>query len=76
LPSPTVSSATTLKRAFHSWLLCRPIRCARRRAPQDLTLRHRVKDYCVGDLERRYVKLGIEEDFFVTYGFVVRSLQL
>ena len=38
------------------------------RAParaQDLTLRHRVTGYCVGDLELRYPKLPIEEDFFV-----------
>ena len=36
--------------------------------PQDLTLRHRVADYRAGDLERRYPKLAIEEDFFVNYG--------
>jgi len=43
------------------------------RAParaQDLTLRHRVDGYVAGDLERRYPELGIEEDFFVNYGFV------
>ncbi|HEX6722455.1 MAG TPA: crosslink repair DNA glycosylase YcaQ family protein [Burkholderiaceae bacterium] len=43
------------------------------RAParaQDLTLRHRVADYLAGDLERRYPELGIEEDFFVNYGFL------
>ena len=38
-------------------------------------LRHRVKDYRAGDLERRYAKLGIEEDFFINYGFVSRSVQ-
>jgi uncharacterized protein YcaQ len=38
-------------------------------------LRHRVKDYRAGDLERLYTKLGIEEDYFVVYGFVTRSLQ-
>ena len=43
------------------------------RAParaQDLTLRHRVAGYAAGDLERRYPELGIEEDFFVNYGFL------
>jgi uncharacterized protein YcaQ len=43
------------------------------RAParaQDLTLRHRVDGYIAGDLERRYAELGIEEDFFVNYGFL------
>ena len=46
------------------------------RAParaQDLTLRHRVKDYVAGDLERRYPRLAIEEDFFVNYGFLPRA---
>jgi uncharacterized protein len=50
-----------------------PIRAPAR--AQDLTLRHRVKQYRAGDLERRYTKLDIEEDFFVTYGFVTRTLQ-
>ncbi|MBQ0933876.1 DNA glycosylase AlkZ-like family protein [Ideonella paludis] len=47
------------------------------RAParaQDLTLRHRVVGYRAGDLEARYPKLPIEEDFFVNYGFVAREL--
>ncbi len=46
------------------------------RAParaQDLTLRHRVVDYCAGDLERAYPQLDIEEDFFVNYGFLPRA---
>jgi uncharacterized protein len=50
-----------------------PIRAPAR--AQDLTLRHRVKNYAAGDLERRYAKLGIEEDFFVNYGFMARQLQ-
>ncbi len=48
------------------------------RAPakaQDLTLRHRVRDYRAGDLERRYPALAIEEDFFVNHGFLPRELQ-
>jgi uncharacterized protein YcaQ len=49
-----------------------PIRAPAR--AQDLTLRHRVKDYAAGDLERRYARLGIEEDFFVNYGFLPREL--
>src|ERR1700692_3155512 len=48
-----------------------PIRAPAR--AQDLTLRHRVLNYTVGDLERRYPKLSIEEDFFVNYGFLPRS---
>ncbi len=50
-----------------------PIRSPAR--AQDLVLRHRVKGYRAGDLERQYPKLGIEEDFFVVYGFLTKSLQ-
>ncbi len=49
-----------------------PIRAPAR--AQDLTLRHRVAGYRAGDLERHYVRLGVEEDFFVNYGFVSRRL--
>jgi uncharacterized protein len=45
-----------------------PIRAPAR--AQDLILRHRVKGYIAGDLERSYSSLSIEEDFFVNYGFV------
>src|SRR6202051_4449206 len=48
-----------------------PIRAPAR--AQDLTLRHRVLNYTAGDLERRYPKLPIEEDFFVNYGFLPRA---
>src|ERR1700716_3538618 len=66
---------TTLKRALHKmgFVQADPIRAPAR--AQDLILRHRVKDYRAGDLERRYATLDIEEDFFVIYGFVTRSLQ-
>ncbi|MFO1226274.1 DNA glycosylase AlkZ-like family protein [Roseateles sp.] len=48
------------------------------RAParaQDLTLRHRVKGYVAGDLERRYPRLSLQEDFFINYGFVTPELR-
>ena len=48
-----------------------PIRAPAR--AQDLTLRHRVKGYTAGDLERRYEKLAIDEDYFVNYGFLPRA---
>src|SRR6202171_1008221 len=66
---------TTLKRALHrlGFVQADPIR-APARAP-DPTLRHRVKDYRAGDLERCYAKLDIEEGFLVTYGFVTSSVQ-
>jgi uncharacterized protein YcaQ len=38
-----------------------------------LILRHRVKNYQAGDLEEKYPKLGIEEDFLYAYGFMPRS---
>ena len=50
-----------------------PIRAPAR--AQDLILRHRVINYRAGDLERRYTSLDIEEDVFVNYGYVTRSLQ-
>src|SRR5439155_22631651 len=66
---------TTLKRALDrmGFVQADPIRAPAR--AQDLTLRHRVKDYRAGDLERLYVKLDVEEDYFVVYGFVPRSVQ-
>jgi len=68
-------SPTTLKRALHrmEFVQADPIRSPAR--AQDLILRHRVKDYHAGDLELRYSKLGVEEDFFINYGFVTRELQ-
>jgi hypothetical protein len=41
---------------------------------QDLILRHRVKNYRVGDLERHYQRLGLEEDRFYAHGFMPRSI--
>jgi len=65
---------TTLRRALQKmgFVQADPIRAPAR--AQDLTLRHRVKGYRAGDLERRYSTLEIEEDFFVTYGFVTSSI--
>lgn len=67
---------TTLRRALTRmrFVQADPIRAPAR--AQDLILRHRVKGYRAGDLERRYVSLGIEEDAFVNYGFVTRELQM
>lgn len=67
--------ATTLNNALQrmGFVQADPIRAPAR--AQDLTLRHRVKGYRAGDLERRYTQLDIEEDFFVNYGYVTRSLQ-
>ena len=61
---------TTLPRALArlGFVQADPLRAPAR--AQDLTLRHRVKGYVAGDLERRYPRLPIEEDFFVNYGFL------
>jgi uncharacterized protein YcaQ len=66
---------TTLKRALDklAFVQADPIRAPAR--AQDLILRHRVRNYRAGDLERRYEKLGVHEDVFVNYGFVTSSLQ-
>src|SRR5258705_1332193 len=66
---------TTLKRAIHrmGFVQADPIRAPAR--AQDLILRHRVRNYHAGVLERRYATLDIEEDFFIIYGFVTKSLQ-
>jgi uncharacterized protein YcaQ len=66
---------TTLGRALDcfGFVQADPIRAPAR--AQDLTLRHRVTGYRAGDLERLYPKLGIDEDVFLTYGFVTRSIQ-
>lgn len=64
---------TTLSRAIQrlGFVQADPIRAPAR--AQDLTLRHRVADYRAGDLERRYPRLPLEEDFFVNYGFLPRA---
>ena len=66
---------TTLNRALQqmAFVQADPIRSPAR--AQDLILRHRVKNYRAGDLERRYPSLDVEEDVFVNYGYVSRSLQ-
>jgi uncharacterized protein len=71
----TLFAPTTLPKAIEKlgFVQADPIRAPAR--AQDLTLRHRVKNYCAGDLEQRYAALGVEEDFFVNYGFLPRDTQ-
>src|SRR5947207_4388938 len=66
---------TTLRRALSrmGFVQADPIRAPAR--AQDLILRHRVKNYRAGDLEQKYSNLDLEEDFFVTYGFVTGFIQ-
>jgi uncharacterized protein YcaQ len=64
---------TTLRQAVErmGFVQADPIRAPAR--AQDLILRHRVKDYRVGDLERHYHRLGLEEDRFYAHGFMPQS---
>lgn len=66
---------TTLPQAIQrmGFVQADPIRAPAR--AQDLVLRHRVKGYRVGDLERRYPALRLEEDFFINYGFVTPEVR-
>jgi uncharacterized protein YcaQ len=69
----TLFTPTTLPAAIRrlGFVQADPIRAPAR--AQDLTLRHRVRDYRAGDLERRYAKLAIDEDCLVNYGFLPRE---
>ena len=69
----TLFAPTTLLRAIDrlGFVQADPIRAPAR--AQDLTLRHRVRDYVAGDLERRYPRLAIDEDVLVNYGFLPRQ---
>jgi uncharacterized protein YcaQ len=66
---------TTLTRALDTlgFVQADPIRAPAR--AQDLILRHRVRGYRAGDLERRYATLGIHEDVLINYGFVTSVVQ-
>jgi uncharacterized protein YcaQ len=72
--SRSLFAPTSLTRALErlGFVQADPIRAPAR--AQDLTLRHRVTRYRAGDLERRYPTLDIEEDVFINYGFVTRSV--
>ena len=66
--------STSLRKALDAlgFVQADPIRAPAR--AQDLTLRHRVTNYRAGDLERRYPRLGVHEDFFINYGFVTERV--
>jgi uncharacterized protein len=69
----TLFTPTTLPRALArlGFVQADPIRAPAR--AQDLILAHRVAGYRHGDLERRYPKLAVEEDYFVNHGFMPRG---
>ncbi len=72
--SQSLFPVTTLKTAIQrlGFVQADPIRSPAR--AQDLILRHRVKGYRSGDLERRYAALDIEEDVLYAYGFLPRTV--
>lgn len=72
--SQSLFRPTTLKAAIQrlGFVQADPIRSPAR--AQDLILRHRVKEYRSGDLERRYPSLDIEEDVLYAYGFLHRTV--
>ena len=67
-PRPTTLPAALAAMGF---VQADPIRAPAR--AQDLILRHRVRDYRAGELERRYPRLGIEEGYLHVYGFMPRD---
>jgi uncharacterized protein len=71
--SRSLFKPTTLARAIAKlgFVQADPIRAPAR--AQDLTLRHRVVNYRAGDLELRYPKMALEEDFFTVYSFLPRA---
>ncbi len=66
---PTTLAAAIERLAF---VQADPIRSPAR--AQDLILRHRVKAYRAGDLERLYPSLDLEEDYLYAYGFLPRPV--
>lgn len=72
--SQSLFPETTLKAAIRrlGFVQADPIRSPAR--AQDLILRHRVKGYRAGDLDRKYPSLDIEEDVLYAYGFLPRPV--
>jgi uncharacterized protein YcaQ len=66
---PTTLQAAIARMGF---VQADPIRSPAR--AQDLILRHRVENYIVGDLDRQYCGLDLEEDFLYAYGFLSREV--
>jgi len=71
---PSLFAPTTLQAAINQlgFVQADPIRSPAR--AQDLILRHRVQEYHVGDLERDYSSLEVEEDYLYAYGFLSKRV--
>ena len=72
--SQSLFEPTSLKEAVRrlGFVQADPIRAPAR--AQDLILRHRVRAYRAGELERRYPSLDLEEDVLYAYGFLPRPV--
>ncbi|MCC6719082.1 MAG: YcaQ family DNA glycosylase [Acetobacteraceae bacterium] len=68
-PRPTTLPAALAAIGF---VQADPIRAPAR--AQDLILRHRVRAYRAGELERRYPRLALEEGYLHVYGFMTPDL--
>ena len=73
--SRSLGKRTDLESAIHAlgYVQADPIRAPAR--AQDLILMQRVRGYKVGDLERHYQNLDVEEEVLHNYGFVPREVQ-
>ncbi len=69
---PGISASLADAFQVRSFVQADPIRAPAR--AQDLILRHRVRGYRAGDLERRYSRLGLEEVYLHAYGFASPEL--
>ena len=69
---PGISASLADAFQVRSFVQADPIRAPAR--AQDLILRHRVRGYRSGDLERRYRRLGVEEVYLHAYGFAAPGL--
>ncbi len=69
----TLGKPTDLMSAIRrlGYLQADPIRAPAR--AQDLILRHRVKNYRIDDLEKKYPRLPVVEDMLHNYGFFPRE---
>lgn len=67
--SQSLFTPTTLQKALDrlGFVQADPIRAPAR--AQDLILRQRVKNYHIGDLDKSYGRLHLDEDFLYAYGF-------
>ena len=72
--SNSLFQPTTLRKAVArlGFIQADPIRSPAR--AQDLILRQRVLNYKAGDLEAKYPKLHLEEDFLYAYGFMSHAV--